>query len=527
MDEEQLRQIDTLARKILNLSRSSLSVNLRFLENAVSRFSYRPYPGTFGTDGEFLYYQPMHILARYKIANRLVAHDCLHAILHCVFRHGFVNMAVQADLWDLACDIAVEYQIASLRLSCVDDVYTEEKQAAFEKLKGLVRHMTAEHFYAYFRTSVSPERLERCREIFTCDDHSMWYQPASKQPMPGSAKSTPQDGPAQDATNGQGESGSGEDSEPPEENSGENAASGSAKSAPQNGSAQDAPVGQGVSGSGENSETPEEDSGENTASGGMDRWLEQRRILEQTWRELSERMQSEIAYFSKARGVAGGEMSQSLRRLNRERYDYSEFLKRFAVMGEVMKLDLDSFDYNFYSYGLRAYGNVALIEPLEYRDVKRIREFVIAIDTSGSVSGDLVQKFMNKTYNILKSTDTFFSKVSIWIIQCDAQIQEAKHITKQEEFDDYLKHMTLKGFGGTDFRPVFRFVDSMIEKKLFSNLKGLIYFTDGFGTFPERKPSYETAFVFLRNDYESSGEPSVPPWAIRLVLEDEDIAGTS
>ena len=30
---------------------------------------------------------------------------------------------------------------------------------------------------------------------------------------------------------------------------------------------------------------------------------------------------------------------------------------------------------------------VALIEPLEYKDVKRIREFVIAIDTSGSVAG--------------------------------------------------------------------------------------------------------------------------------------------
>ena len=39
------------------------------------------------------------------------------------------------------------------------------------------------------------------------------------------------------------------------------------------------------------------------------------------------------------------------------------------------------------------YGNVPLVEPLEYRDDKRIREFVIAIDTSGSVQGDIVQSF--------------------------------------------------------------------------------------------------------------------------------------
>lgn len=54
-----------------------------------------------------------------------------------------------------------------------------------------------------------------------------------------------------------------------------------------------------------------------------------------------------------------------------------------------------------------------LIEPLEYKDVKRIKEFVIAIDTSGSTSGELVQRFVEKTYNILKQEESFFSKL-IW-----------------------------------------------------------------------------------------------------------------
>lgn len=37
-----------------------------------------------------------------------------------------------------------------------------------------------------------------------------------------------------------------------------------------------------------------------------------------------------------------------------------------------------------------------LIEPLEYKEDKVIKDFVIAIDTSGSCAGELVKKFLNK-----------------------------------------------------------------------------------------------------------------------------------
>jgi predicted metal-dependent peptidase len=189
-------------------------------------------------------------------------------------------------------------------------------------------------------------------------------------------------------------------------------------------------------------------------------------------------------------------------------------------MGEAMQINDDEFDYIFYTYGLDLFGNVPLIEPLEYKEVKRIREFVVAIDTSGSTSGYLVQRFLEKTYNILKNTESFFSKINLHIIQCDAKIQEHVKITNQEEFDNYIKHLKIKGLGGTDFRPVFRMVDSLVTQGEFTHLKGIIYFTDGYGTFPKKKPDYETAFVFIRNEYEN---PDVPPWAIKLVLNDEEI----
>jgi predicted metal-dependent peptidase len=242
--------------------------------------------------------------------------------------------------------------------------------------------------------------------------------------------------------------------------------------------------------------------------------------LADVWTDISEKIQTDLETFSKQQGDKAGGMMQNLNAVNREKYDYTAFLKKFAVLGETMKINDDEFDYIFYTYGLKMYEKMPLIEPLEYKEVKRIKEFVIAIDTSGSVSGDLVQTFVQKTYNILKSTESFFSKINLHIIQCDAEIQEHIKITSQDEFDEYLKTMKIRGLGGTDFRPVFEFTQKLIDEKEFANLKGLIYFTDGFGTFPAKKPDFDTAFVFIDDEYNN---PDVPPWAIKLVLQKDEI----
>ncbi len=238
------------------------------------------------------------------------------------------------------------------------------------------------------------------------------------------------------------------------------------------------------------------------------------------WEQVSNQIQMDLEVFSKMQGDKAGNMLQNLRSVNREKYDYTAFLKKFAVLGEAMKVNEDEFDYIYYTYGLEHYDNMPLIEPLEYKEVKRIREFAIAIDTSGSVIGEEVQMFLQKTYNILIQEDSYFSRVNIHIIQCDAEIQEDVVVKNLDEFKAYLKSMTIRGLGGTDFRPVFRFVDRLIEEEKFKNLKGLIYFTDGYGTFPEHKPQYTTAFLFVEEGYKI---PEVPPWAIKLVLQHEDI----
>ncbi len=237
------------------------------------------------------------------------------------------------------------------------------------------------------------------------------------------------------------------------------------------------------------------------------------------WRKISERIKADLKSFSKDKNTADS-MEQNLKEATRERYDYTRFLKKFMTMGETVQINDDEFDYIYYTYGLKTYGNMPLIEPLEYKDSRRIKDFVIAIDTSASCRGEIVQGFLRKTYNIMQASESFFKKINVHIIQCDSRIQQDVKITEQAEFDAFMQNGKLTGFGSTDFRPVFDYVERLVKEGEFEDLKGLLYFTDGYGIYPANMPDYDVAFVFLQED---ENAPQVPPWAIKLVLDTEDI----
>ena len=188
---------------------------------------------------------------------------------------------------------------------------------------------------------------------------------------------------------------------------------------------------------------------------------------------------------------------------------------RFAVPREVMAVDGDAFDYIFYTYGLQLYGNMPLVEPPETKEEKRIEDFVIAVDTSMSTSGELVRQFLACTYAILRSTETFTRKVNIRILQCDDQVRADTVIHDLEELKTYMENFRLAGGSATDFRPVFAYVAQLQAQGEFTNLRGLVYFTDGMGIYPKKRPPYDTAFVLLE---EPPLSVKMPPWAIRLVL---------
>lgn len=224
------------------------------------------------------------------------------------------------------------------------------------------------------------------------------------------------------------------------------------------------------------------------------------------------------SYGNGSKGNSSGELSEELTIRNTGTYDFTHFLKQFARQGEEIKTDIESFDYIPYLYGLEHYGNIPLIEHLEYQEVNRLEELVIAIDTSGSCSLDTVRKFMEETYSILSNHENFFRKMNVYVIQCDSFIQDMAHITSEQDWQDYLKNLAIHGRGGTDFRPVFEYVEELRVKKELKDLKGLLYFTDGDGIYPEIPTDYKTAFVFYK---EKEQHQKVPAWATCLTLDTE------
>lgn len=241
------------------------------------------------------------------------------------------------------------------------------------------------------------------------------------------------------------------------------------------------------------------------------------------WKDNRERLQTELETMgAKDASEEDRELLSQIQVENRQRYNYREFLKKFAVVREEMQVDPDSFDPIFYTLGLEMYGNLPLIEPLETKEVRRVEDFAVVLDTSMSCSGSLIRKFLEETYSVLSASESYFRKVNIHIIQCDEKVQSDVAIHSQEEMKAYMENFSLSGFGGTDFRPAFQYVEELRAKGEFSRLKGLIYFTDGKGIYPVKKPPYDTVFVFLEDNYT---DISVPGWAMKVILSSEDLEG--
>ena len=92
-------------------------------------------------------------------------------------------------------------------------------------------------------------------------------------------------------------------------------------------------------------------------------------------------------------------------------------------------------------------------------------------------------------------------------------------IKEQRDIPKLLHNFELIGGGGTDFRPAFSYINKLLENGEFQNLKGVLYFTDGKGIYPAKRPPYETAFLFLGEEE----HPVVPAWAMKLILHEEDL----
>lgn len=416
-----------IGREILFSARTELYMSLPFLDSAISALAIADGydTATLATDARALYFSGAWLAQQFERSRANVNRAYLHSVFHCLLRHPGKAHGRDRDLWDLACDVAVESILDSLDYRCLQAEKTSvRRQNLYRQLRESMPVLTAEAVYRQFRRDrLSAYDRATLSRAFLVDDHALW---------------------------------------------------------------------------------PEESDDEQ----------------EKQWQRTAEQTQTAMETTFSNQAVGGEAVREQLSVSTRETTDYRAFLRRFAALREEIAVDADSFDYGYYAYGLRHFGNMPLIEPLETREVRKIEDFVIAIDTSMSTSGELVRSFLSYTYSLLKDSESFFRHINLRILQCDDEIRSDKRITNARDLQDYMEHFELIGQSATDFRPVFEHVNQLINEGAFHHLRGLVYFTDGLGIYPKKRPPYDAAFVMLEGE---AYPDNVPPWGIRAILREDEI----
>ena len=367
--------------KILELIQNELYVDFRYLDVAVSALTLTPNDSlrSTATDGISFFFPPEQILRVFRSNPLFLNRAVLHSVFHCIFRHLWIRGSRDPDLWNLSCDIAVEWIIDSFEKKSVKRALSGIRTNIYNDFRQYKIPITAANIYRYLLPDIAdnPDRLNQLMMEFFTDDHRFW--PKKPSTSPSAAKAG------------------------------------------------------------------------------------------QSWDKISRRMEQEL----NLRGddsASGIDAMKTQIKEGKSRRSYKDFLRKFTVLKEELHCDYDEFDLNYYSYGLRLYKNMPLIEPLESREVTKISEFVIVIDTSYSTNGPLVQKFLEETFQIIQERDSFFHKSQIRIIQCDNQVHSDTIIKEQRDIPKLLHNFELIGGGGTDFRPAFSYINKLLEDGEFQNL---------------------------------------------------------
>lgn len=152
--------------------------------------------------------------------------------------------------------------------------------------------------------------------------------------------------------------------------------------------------------------------------------------------------------------------------------DWKEMLRRFVQNNAR----------NDYSWSVPNRRHIAQGLYLPGIKSEELGKIVLAIDTSGSVSENDLNQFSSELSDILEQ----FPNVELTVLYCDTDIRNVQEFTS----NDLPLQLEAKGFGGTDFRPPFRWVTENDLEPI-----AMIYFTDGYcNRYPE-EPEYSVLWI--------------------------------
>ena len=143
---------DRVGLDILQAARNELYLNMPYLDTVLCGLAFQPAENrtmSLATNGETLYYDGCFLAERYLTGRVTCNRAYLHVLLHCMLRHLAKKRGRVSELWDLACDVAVESILDELPYACLQATPTPAKQRFYGQLRAEMTVLTAEAIYRF------------------------------------------------------------------------------------------------------------------------------------------------------------------------------------------------------------------------------------------------------------------------------------------------------------------------------------------------------------------------------------------
>ena len=190
---------------------------------------------------------------------------------------------------------------------------------------------------------------------------------------------------------------------------------------------------------------------------------------EQAWDEAMHQALS----LAKAEGKAPGGIEETVRGAHASTLDWRSLLRRYMT-------DAVKSDYSWSVPNRRFIDSGLYLPSIRSEGIDAI---AVIIDTSGSLPAATLAEFWAE----LREVAAGIRPASVVVLQVDAAVQDAAEYGP----DDLPAEITVKGRGGTDFRPGFAWLDEQgIQPSV------CLYFTDmECSLYPETEPPFPTVWV--------------------------------
>jgi predicted metal-dependent peptidase len=407
---------------------------------------------TTATDARKFYYNPEFIASLSMPQTQFML---AHEALHCALSHFARRQHRIKHRWDLACDYAIN------PLLMEDGLAPPPNAMYMPQYLG----MTAEEIYPLIDDNDESETLDQ--HMYDQDNESGGGQQGRPPKEPPEQQAQQSGKPSQDSDgdNGNEPQGNQQPNGQSEDQQGEGAAA-----SPQQGQ-----------GSGDEGEQEDRES-DRGAAAPPPLTQEERDTLEVQWQQrlagaAQQAMQS---------GKMGGSMARLIDHLLQPQLPWRMLLARYMT-----SFARDDFSYMRPS---RREGD-AIMPSLRSSQV----DIAVAIDTSGSIKGREMDEFLSEIAALKGQM-----RARVTLIPCDSELAPGAPWV-YEPWEDFECPEQITGGGGTDFRPVFEWVELQgLKPEL------LVYFTDAKGRFPQHPPNYQVIWLV-------KGREPVP-WGQRIQL---------